>query len=255
MKQRTLGITQKGNKLTFQDHTVPRKTLLIGHMKLQKMLHKKVMGYLIQIQKVEAGENKKYELEDERIGQLLKQYDEVFQEIHELPPSRNCDHHIHLKGGATPSNLRPYRVPHHQKEAMEEIVKKMLSSKEIRTSISPYSTPAVMVRKKDASWRLCLDYRQLNALTIKNKFPMPVIEDLLDELHGSTVFSKLGLRSGYHQIRMAEEDIAKTAFKTHMGHYEYTVMPFGLTNAPATFSGFNERHFCCTLEEICTSVL
>lgn len=122
-----------------------------------------------------------------------------------------------------------------QKAITEELIDEMLNKGVIHTISSPFASPVVLVKKKGDGWRLCVDYRALNKLTIKNRYPIPFIEDLFDELGGGRIFSKLDLKVGYHQIRLKEEDRYKTTFQTHLGHFEFLVMPLGLSNAPVTF--------------------
>ena len=166
---------------------------------------------------------------------MLDQYQDVFHKPNQLPPKRIYDHHIPLLPNAIPVNSRPYRYSPFHKTEIEKQVQELLDAGLIVHSMSPFASPVLLVRKKDGTWRFCVDYRKLNSLTIKDRFPMPIIDEILDELAGTQYFTTLDMSAGYHQVRMRPEDEFKTAFKTHHGHYQFKVMPFGLCNAPATF--------------------
>ncbi|MCO5586288.1 hypothetical protein L7F22_040227 [Adiantum nelumboides] len=184
--------------------------------------------------------------EDLELSNFVNQFQDVFIDDipGELPPKRGDDDHmIELIPRSSPRNKPLYRVSQVQQEEIMRQVNELVEKEMVRPSSSLFCSLVLLVQKKDGTYRMCVDYRALNRITIKNRFPVPRVEDLFDKLQGSTYFSSIDLKSGYHQIRIVDEDIVKTAFRTTFGLYEYLVMPFGLTNAPATFNRTMERIF------------
>ncbi|GKC45564.1 putative reverse transcriptase domain-containing protein [Tanacetum coccineum] len=173
---------------------------------------------------------------------IVRDFPEVFPEdLPGIPPARQVEFQIDLVPGAAPVARAPYRLAPSEMKELAEQLQELSDKGFIRPSSSPWGAPVLFVKKKDGSFRMCIDYRELNKLTVKNRYPLPRIDDLFDQLQGSSVYSKIDLRSGYHQLRVREEDIPKTAFRTRYGHYEFQVMPFGLTNAPAVFMDLMNR--------------
>lgn len=168
---------------------------------------------------------------------ILDDFSSVFETPNGLPPRRLYDHVIPLVPGARPVSIRPYRVVPELKSEIEKQVAELLAQGVIQHSNSPFSSLVILVKKSNFTWRMVIDYRHLNALTLKGKYPLPIIDELLDELAGACCFSKLDVKAGYHQIRLAPGEEFKTAFQTHNGHYKFKVMAFGLTGAPGTFQG------------------
>ena len=175
---------------------------------------------------------------------VVCEFPDVFpDQLWGMPPVREVEFAIDLVPGTAPISVAPYRFAPAELVELKRQLKELEDQGFIRPSVSPWGAPALFVKKKDGSLRMCIDYRQLNRVTVKNRYPMPRIDDLFDQLRGSTCFSKIDLRTGYHQLRVREADIEKTAFRTRYGHYEFLVMPFGLTNAPAAFMDLMNRIF------------
>ncbi|GKF99818.1 putative reverse transcriptase domain-containing protein, partial [Tanacetum coccineum] len=166
-----------------------------------------------------------------------------------LPPTRQVEFQIDLVLGTAPLARAPYRLAPSEMKELSEQLKELSGKGFIRPSSSPWGASILFVKKKDGSFRMCINYRELNKLTVKNCYPLPIIDDLFDQLEGSSVYSKIDLRSGYHQLRVREEDIPKTASRTRYGHYEFQVMPFGLTNTPVVFIDLMNRNTKSTLSE------
>ncbi|GJT22994.1 putative reverse transcriptase domain-containing protein [Tanacetum coccineum] len=173
---------------------------------------------------------------------IVRDFPEVFpKDLPGIPPAQQVEFKIDLVPGAAPVARVPYRLAPSEMKELAEQLQELSDKGFIRPSSSPWGAPVLFVKKKDESFRMCIDYRELNKLTVKNRYPLPRIDDLFDQLQGSSVYSKIDLRSGYHQLRVREEDIPKTAFRTRYGHYEFQVMPFGLTNASMVFMDLMNR--------------
>ena len=186
--------------------------------------------------------------DEERPGldlpRVVCEYVDVFlDELPGLPLHRDVDFGIKLHPGTSPISMTPHRMEPVELKELRVQLQELLDKGFIRPSTSPWGAPVLFAKKKDKTLRLCIEYRQLNRVTIKNQYPLPRIDDLFDQLRGARVYSMIDLRTSYHQLRVRDTDIPKTAFRTRYGHYKFTVMPFGLTNAPAAFMDLMHRVF------------
>ena len=227
-----------GKKILFRGQKKQGPGRYLTIVQAMRHIQKGGMGFLAHIRDTSQSLPKIEEVP------IAREFVDVFpEELPGMPPDREIDFAIDLIPGAAPISKTPYRMaPSEMKELMVQL-KDMLEKRIIRPSVSPWGAPVLFVKKKDGSMRLCIDYRELNKVTIKNKYPLPRIDDLFDQLKGASYFSKIDLRSGYHQLKVKPEDVPKTAFRTRYGHYEFLVLPFGLTNAPAVFMDLMNRVF------------
>ncbi|GKB21136.1 putative reverse transcriptase domain-containing protein [Tanacetum coccineum] len=216
------------------------KLNIISCTKTQKYIQKGCQVYLAQVTSKKA----KDKSEEKRLEDvpIIREFSKVFlDDMPGLPPARQVEFQIDFVPGVAPVARTPYRLAPAELQELSTMLQELFDRGFIRPRSSPWGAPILFVNKKDGSFWMCIDYRKLNKLTVKNQYPLPRIDDLFDQLQGSRVYSKIDLRSGYHQLRVREEYIPKTTFRTHYGHYEFQVMPFGLTNALAVFMDLMNR--------------
>ena len=231
-------------KLSFEGKGVVPPPYLISYMYARRLLRKGCQGYLASIVDCTPKEINPSDIP------VVREFMDVFpDDLIELPPDRELEFTIDLVPGTTSISKAPYRMAPVELKELKLQLQELLDKGFIRPSTSPWGAPVLFVKKKDGSMRLCIDYRELNRVTVKNKYPLPRIDDLFDQLQGAQVFSKIDLRSGYHQLKIKPEDVPKSAFRTRYGHYEFLVMPFGLTNAPAAFMDLMNRVFKSHLDD------
>ena len=212
---------------------------IIFTLKAARLLNGGCKGYLASV--VVETEEQRPKLEDILVvNELLKVF---LEELLGLPPDGEIEIKIDLIPGTALISKVPYRMVPSELNELKSQLQELVDKCYICPSHSPWGALVLFVKKKDGSMRMCIDYRELNKVTIKNKYPLPRIDDFFDQLQGESVFLKIDLRSGYHQLRIGEVDIPKIAFRTHYGHYEFVLLPFGLTNAPAAFMDFMNMVF------------
>ncbi|KAK1419615.1 hypothetical protein QVD17_28835 [Tagetes erecta] len=227
--------TPEGKEISVKGDKSINPIGIISLLKATKCLNQGCLAYLVTVSETKP----KKEI---RNIPIVAEFSDVFpDELPGLPPEREVEFRINLVPGTAPVAKAPYRLAPNEMKELKTQLDELLEKGFIRPSSSPWGAPILFVKKKDGSMRMCIDYRELNKVTIKNRYPLPRIDDLFDQLQGARCFSKIDLKSGYHQLRVYEEDIPKTAFRTRYGHYEFTVMPFGLTNAPAIFMDMMNR--------------
>ena len=174
----------------------------------------------------------------------VKDFPDVFpEELPDIPPVREVDLSIEILPGTAPTSRAPYRMAPTELKELKMQLQELMDKGFIRPSVSPWGAPVLFVKKKDGILLMCINYQQINKVTVKNKYPLSRVEDLFNQLKGAGVFSKINLRSWYYQLRVKDVDVPKTAFRTRYGHYEFLVMPFGLTNAPTAFMDLMNRVF------------